>query len=315
MKPARRYSILVLSFLPIIIMASVIVAIITREEHRLDLNHALINAIKRGQTKTAVSMLASGADPNARDFPIERRSLWRQLWDRLRGKTQTKISDQPSALSLAFGSPIWGTTPPPEDTQLIKALLDAGASPNDSVGSDMAETPLIKAVIEQRINSVRLLLNRGAQVNTTDATRQAPLHYAVKGHNIDIVKALLRCGAAANIRTQNKQIPIFIAALEGRTDMIRLLLNYGEDVNARDGNGFSPLYCAVVGNKADCVRFLLTKGAKVDIKDTEGIPLIDEANNHQNAQIVKMLQDAVHHSLPNTFSVGSSWHHERHQKR
>src|SRR5579884_2189473 len=90
------------------------------------LNHALIAAIKRNDTKTALALLAEGADPNSRDEPPQHLSFWRLLWDRLRGKRPAP-SSAPTALLLACS---WNQemNDMPNNPVLVKALLDRRAA-------------------------------------------------------------------------------------------------------------------------------------------------------------------------------------------
>src|SRR5437868_5967972 len=94
------------------------------------INRALIAAIMKNDTKTALALLAKGADPNARDETPQHLSLWRLLLDRLRGKHPAP-SKAPTALLVAL-IVIDEQYPqkPQNNVDIIRALLDKGADPN-----------------------------------------------------------------------------------------------------------------------------------------------------------------------------------------
>jgi ankyrin repeat protein len=63
--------------------------------------------------------------------------------------------------------------------QLLSNYLDAGFNPNWSTGNGI--TPLMLASIRGRVEAVRLLLLRGAHVNTRDAQGRTALSDARTG--------------------------------------------------------------------------------------------------------------------------------------
>src|SRR5579871_2411587 len=90
------------------------------------LDHALIAAIQQNNTVIAVSLLAQGANPNARALPPDNRSFWQRLLDNLRARHHP-IGQAPSALMMALNSPARSRSfwPAYQDTTpIVKALLD-----------------------------------------------------------------------------------------------------------------------------------------------------------------------------------------------
>src|SRR5688500_4268504 len=64
------------------------------------LNNALLSAIKRSDVPSVLSLLEQGADPNAREQPVSRRTFWQLLSERWQGKPPVP-NTAPSALLLA----------------------------------------------------------------------------------------------------------------------------------------------------------------------------------------------------------------------
>jgi ankyrin repeat protein len=121
--------------------------------------------------------------------------------------------------------------------RLEKRLAEDPSRAN-AVASD-GFTPLGLAAFFRQRDAVRLLLARGALVNTAsqNAQRVAPLHSAVAGGDEGIVADLLAHGADVASRQELGFTPLHNAAAEGNETIIRLLLERGADRSARSDSG------------------------------------------------------------------------------
>jgi len=82
---------------------------------------------------------------------------------------------------------------------MLRWLIEAGADIN---APDVYRfTPLMRAVDNQHVESVRVLLSLGeASVDITDESNNTALHYAVANQQLNVVRLLLQYGA-------NPQLP------------------------------------------------------------------------------------------------------------
>jgi hypothetical protein len=194
-----------------------------REVRQQALDSALLSAIKKNDIPEVVASLAKGADPNVRDLPTDTRSVWRHVWDRLRGK-RLSMDDRPTALLSALaGRGAWQFAP--ENVPLVIALLNAGADVNVSVRDGM--TPLMWATVSKKWETVRLLLERGADVNARQSDGETPLSVAARSGNTAGVKLLLSRGAQATIVDHNGLTALSYAQAIHHVPIVRMLRGAG----------------------------------------------------------------------------------------
>lgn len=67
------------------------------------------------------------------------------------------------------------------------------------------------------------------------------LFLACKEGDADTIKTLLEAGADANARNRKNSTPLHEACIHGDADMVHTLLMAGADVNAKDELGATPL--------------------------------------------------------------------------
>ncbi len=123
---------------------------------------------------------------------------------------------------------------------------------------------------------VRLLLERGADVNAKDKNDATPLLLAIRGGNEAIVRILIENGADDKVVTNDGKTPLHMMS-EGRhfmPEIAQLLLEHGADVNAKDKNHATPFLLAISRSwlleLPEIVWFLLLHGADDKVENNEG---------------------------------------------
>lgn len=110
-------------------------------------------------------------------------------------------------------------------------------------------------------NALKVLLEIGAPVNTSDESGRTPLHLACCAGCEDSVRMLLEAGASPNKWDSSRKVtPLHCSASRGQVGCLKLLIKYGADVNAGLA-GRSPLHYAVESRAVDCVKELLGANA------------------------------------------------------
>ncbi|MEZ4389626.1 MAG: ankyrin repeat domain-containing protein [Polyangiales bacterium] len=103
---------------------------------------------------------------------------------------------------------------------VLARLLEAGASLDDP--ADDGTTVLMYATQARRGDSVRALLERGAEAGLADARGFTALHRAAEMGEVEVAKALLAHGANPDAIAEGDHTPRSLAAMRGQTAITAL---------------------------------------------------------------------------------------------
>lgn len=124
------------------------------------------------------------------------------------------------------------------------------------------------------LQTVRMLLALGADVDTENDSGSTPLTEAIAGHRMEMVKFLVSKGA--NVKCDGGS-PIGTAVRSGDPRMVELLLGHGATLNVDDGASTTLMQYAVLGCSTKMVSFLISHGLDINRKNSEGWPPIHYA--------------------------------------
>jgi ankyrin repeat protein len=277
---------------------------------------ALLMAARKGCAECVQALLARGADVKVRDKEFEQTALTLAAWSGsaqsvdllLRAgadvNARTHLGPEPKFLDPGFGRashgdgilrggvPERGSRPPRAGamtalhyaareghTTVATLLLGSGARIEEPEANGVR--PLLLAIMNDRADTARFLIEHGADVNADDWYGRSPLWAAVDIRNVEldgeintqvadragslgIIQLLLDRGANPNARTRESppprmwlmqagslswvdftgQTPFLRAALSGDVTTMRLLLKYKADPNIATFGGTTPLMAA-----------------------------------------------------------------------
>ncbi len=109
--------------------------------------------------------------------------------------------------------------------QALKALLLSPATDVEA-RNDAGETAMMYAALYGEIETMKLLLERGAQINHPGWT---PLHYAASSGQLSAVQWLLENSAYIDAASANGTTPVMMAARQQKPTVARYLVEQGAD--------------------------------------------------------------------------------------
>ncbi len=150
-------------------------------------------------------------------------------------------------------------------------LVYAQASESDWYEKTLA---LKYAAKEGRVNDVCKLLDEGARIDEEIGGWNALVAATSEGH-LDVVKLLIDRGADVNMETFYGGRALLRAAEKGDLAMSYLLVKKGADVNAQSQAGVTALMIASSNGAKDLVKMLLNRGADVNARTKKGTTALD----------------------------------------
>ena len=248
----------------------------------------LIDAVKAQDINAVRTLLKQGADVNGPLADGATALHWAAYRDDvpiadalIRAGASVNVANQlgitPLMLACHNGSPA-----------MADLLLKAGADPN--AGPTGGATPVMTAARVGSAEVLKLLLAHGGDANAKEALQgQTALMWAAAERHPETVRILVENGADVKARTRTPELPaadagpnanalapptrgdgftpLLFAARVGDVESARILLQAGADVNDTTASGLSALVLATVRGHPALATFLLEKGANPNADD------------------------------------------------
>lgn len=203
---------------------------LTRAIRQENLNRDLIAAVQKDDLSAIRTLVHQGADMNAHTKSTVNLTLWTLLHDWLHGKAGRDESDKSVLIALHVAIDLYKSN-------------------------------------ETSLDTVKTLLDLGADVELPDARGATALVRAVEGANYDLIQLLLDRGAKVNGRSGHDETPLIVAVGRADAHSVKILLKHGADVNVQDFSGLTPLMLAVIASDVQKVKLLLEYKSNLTIKD------------------------------------------------
>jgi ankyrin repeat protein len=119
------------------------------------------------------------------------------------------------------------------DLRAVTDLLGAGTDPEALDQGPNGWTPLLHAIHKDQLQTVRLLLARGADPNRLAANGTSALNLAASQGELEIVRTLLAAGA--RVEGHSAIAAVLNAAAGGHTEVVRTLIEANPSLRIQRG--------------------------------------------------------------------------------
>ena len=169
------------------------------------------------------------------------------------------------------------------DVELAEGKVPLGERVNEILGtfgydiakanSSRSNTPLHWAARGNALETVRLLVERGADIHVKDDIGGTPLHYAAGWNALQVVRYLVERGVDIHANNDRGWTPLHHAADENALEVVRFLVERGASIHVQTSgaSGMRPLHMAAHENAFKVVRYFVERGADIEAKDNHGI--------------------------------------------
>ncbi len=143
---------------------------------------------------------------------------------------------------------------------LLLALLLAGP---------VAESPVADAAQRGDLDTIRVLLREGADVNAAQNDGMSALHWAAQNDDAAVIEVLLYAGANMVATTRlGGYTPLHLAGRAGNASALEALLSGGSDPGTLTSTGVTALHFASASGRTDAIEVLIRHGANIDAGTT-----------------------------------------------
>lgn len=147
-----------------------------------------------------------------------------------------------------------------------------------------------RAVRQDNVGEVALLLKRGFDPNTVDELGFTGLFIALRDDYPKVAKLLAEFpGTHPETRTPDGESTLMMACLRGEEAVAKRLVERGADVNKM---GWAPLHYAASAGHTSLVAYLLDQNAYIDAESPNGTTPLMMAAKYGSPETVKLLLEA-----------------------
>ncbi|XP_047454702.1 inversin isoform X2 [Mugil cephalus] len=172
---------------------------------------------------------------------------------------------------------------------VIRTMLALSPHIDINMADKYGGTALHAASLSGHVSTVKLLLEKGAMVDSLDVMKHTPLFRACEMGYRDVILTLIKGSARVDLVDVDGHTALHWAALGGNAEVCQILMENGISPNVQDQAGRTPLQCAAYGGYITCMAVLMENNADPNIQDKEGRTALHWSCNNGYLDAVKLL--------------------------
>jgi ankyrin repeat protein len=168
------------------------------------------------------------------------------------------------------------------NTEVLKNLISSCPEYLNHSDARLGWSPLYRSVAFNQLESVKILLEYGADVNLQNRLGESPLHQAANNNFMEISKVLLENGASPNLGQNDGDTPLHHACAKGHVEMVKLLLKYYADpMKPNKVLCKTPIDYAIESNNTEIIQLLHQKKNKSYVSYSDDSVCISKETNFE----------------------------------
>lgn len=177
------------------------------------------------------------------------------------------------------------------DFDFASFLIKNGANINST--DESKNTLLIDAINIKSMDVVNFLLENQADVNLKNEDGYSPILIASFNKDKKLLELLISKGGNINIKENRDNKTALWITLENKRDyeFAKYLISIGADINSVDNYNRTLLIDAVENKRLDLIKFLIENGADLNIKDKFGMTAYNWASSYGYSEICELLKN------------------------
>lgn len=188
---------------------------------------------------------------------------------------------------------------PELNPEILRLLLEEGCDPNRIPVNDIGwtQTATMCASSYGNAETMRIMVEYGADINKTGDEQETPLHIALMSHNNDVATYLIELGANVNIKGRRGMTPLYYAHT---VTLIKSLLVSGADPNIRDAEGNTPLHWMIQESyETGSISLIVNQGLDVNTANDAGDTPLHLAMRFKNINtFIELLKNGADPYIP-----------------
>jgi ankyrin repeat protein len=274
----------------------------------------LMTSAAVGSVEAMTLLLDKGADVNARNGFGATALIWAAT-DLAKVQLLTSRGADVNLASKTGRTALFVAAMSEPSASIVRHLVSKGA--RLEARDAFQNTALTAATMGNDLDTIRLMVAAGIDVNAAGVTGVTPLLGAAYHGNAAAVKLLLEKGARTSVVAAapvlfppespksgpvalTEVTPLMIAAARETPEVVKMLLDAGAPVNAKDGRGMTPLMFAIAKSRQQpaVIRMLIERGADPGVQSSAGEAAADWARKVGAAPALEILKVARTENAP-----------------
>eukprot|EP00210_Caulerpa_lentillifera_P006946 g6641.t1 len=185
----------------------------------------------------------------------------------------------------------------------LRVLMEAGADPN--LCTKAGRCPFWSALDQRNTEALRILLAHKADFTTLKEGGTSALELAILEEDVTLMKLLLEQGV--DTEHNGPRTALMTVCNNGFSNGVQLLIDHEANINAKNQDARTVLHKAAEDNNVEAVQLLIENGADMEARTKDELTCLIVAIKNQCTEVVSYLLEQddcpINGIMQNTFSL------------